>query len=123
MAENYDAAFKSIIELEIPKRQEESTHVFHQYTLKTSPDLRDELIKHLKSKNIPAMIYYPIPLYKQEAFRHYTTNGFKISNVEELCSSVLSLPIHTEIENSSQDKIIREVILTSLTNKVEKKFV
>ena len=110
MAENYDAAFKSIIELEIPKREEESTHVFHQYTLKTNPDLRDDLIKHLKLKNIPAMIYYPIPLYRQEAFRHYNTNGFKISNVEELCSSVLSLPIHTEIENSSQNKIIKEVV-------------
>jgi len=55
------------------------------------------------------MIYYPVPLYKQEAFSKYVDDGFYIKNVEELCTTVFSLPIHTEIENSSQDFIIQKV--------------
>ena len=109
MASKYDEAFSAIEELEIPKRQENSTHVFHQYTLKTKPELRDKIISHLKEKGIPAMIYYPVPLYKQEAFSHYVEAGFEIPNVESLCKSVFSLPIHTEIESSNQDYIIQEV--------------
>ncbi len=109
MASKYDEAFSAIEELEIPKRQENSTHVFHQYTLKTKPELRDKIISHLKEKGIPAMIYYPVPLYKQEAFSNYVEDGFEIPNVESLCKSVFSLPIHTEIESSSQDYIIQQV--------------
>lgn len=109
MASKYDEAFSAIEELEIPKRQENSTHVFHQYTLKTKPELRDKTISHLKEKGIPAMIYYPVPLYKQEAFSNYVKDGFEIPNVESLCKSVFSLPIHTEIESSSQDYIIQQV--------------
>ena len=109
MASRYDEAFSTIEELEIPSRQKASTHVFHQYTLKTKPELRDKIISHLKEKGIPAMIYYPVPLYKQEAFLHYVETGFEISNVESLCKSVFSLPIHTEIESSNQNYIIQEV--------------
>ena len=109
MALKYDEAFSAIEELGIPKRQDNSTHVFHQYTLKTKPELRDKIISHLKEKEIPAMIYYPVPLYKQEAFSHYVEHGFEIPNVESLCKGVFSLPIHTEIESSSQDYIIQQV--------------
>lgn len=109
MASKYDEAFSLIEGLEIPKRQGNSTHVFHQYTLKTKPELRDKIISYLKEKGIPAMIYYPVPLYKQEAFSHYVDTGFEISNVESLCKRVFSLPIHTEIESSNQDYIIKEV--------------
>ena len=52
------------------------------------------------------MVYYPLPLYKQNAFSKYVNKNFKIKNVENLCKSVLSLPIHTEIEESNQDFII-----------------
>ena len=55
------------------------------------------------------MIYYPVPLYKQEAFSSYVNSDFKIANVEQLCNTVFSLPIHTEIENSSQEFIIQKV--------------
>ena len=109
MALRYDDAFSKIEWLEIPRRQENSTHVFHQYTLKTKPELRDNIINCLKEKGIPVMIYYPVPLYKQEAFSHYVETGFEIQNVERLCQSVFSLPIHTEIESSNQDYIIQEV--------------
>jgi UDP-2-acetamido-2-deoxy-ribo-hexuluronate aminotransferase len=109
MAEEYDRNFSKITELSIPKRQSNSTHVFHQYTLKIKSELRSKLIDYLQVNNIPVMIYYPVPLYKQEAFSKYVVDGFYIKNVEELCTTVFSLPIHTEIENSSQDFIIQKV--------------
>ena len=109
MAKNYDENFSGIPELSIPKRQYNSTHVFHQYTLKVNTELRNLLIDFLKKNNIPVMIYYPVPLYKQEAFRKYVNSGFTIENIEKLCRSVFSLPIHTEYENSSQDFIINKV--------------
>jgi len=109
MASRYDEAFSKIEGLEIPIRQSNSTHVFHQYTLKTKPELRNKIINRLKERGIPAMIYYPVPLYKQEAFSHYTKTEFEIPNVERLCKSVFSLPIHTEIESSNQNYIIQEV--------------
>ena len=55
------------------------------------------------------MIYYPVPLYRQEAFSRYVDSNFEIPNIEKLCKSVFSLPIHTEIESSNQDYIIEEV--------------
>jgi len=109
MAEQYDRNFSKIPELTVPKRQCNSTHVFHQYTLKIKSELRSKLIDYLKASNIPVMIYYPVPLYRQEAFGNFVEDGFNIKNVEELCTSVFSLPIHTEIENSSQDFIIQKV--------------
>lgn len=109
MAKKYDNNFSKINELIIPKRQNNSTHVFHQYTLKVKAEIRSKLINFLQSNNIPVMIYYPVPLYKQEAFSHYVTEDFCIKNIEELCATVLSLPIHTEIENSSQEFIIQKI--------------
>jgi UDP-2-acetamido-2-deoxy-ribo-hexuluronate aminotransferase len=109
MAKNYDENFSKIPELTVPKRQCNSTHVFHQYTLKIDSKLRNSLIDYLKENNIPVMIYYPVPLYKQEAFNSCVNRDFKIANVEQLCNTVFSLPIHTEIENSSQEFIIKKV--------------
>ena len=66
-------------------------------------------VSFLNENKIPVMIYYPVPLYKQEAFSKNVNTGFTIENVEKLCSSVFSLPIHTEHENSSQELIINKV--------------
>ena len=109
MADEYDRSFSKIPEISIPKRQYNSTHVFHQYTLKVKSQLRSKLIEYLKSNGIPVMIYYPLPLYKQKAFSNFVRDNFSIRNVEELCNTVFSLPIHTEVENSSQEFIIRKV--------------
>jgi dTDP-4-amino-4,6-dideoxygalactose transaminase len=109
MAKNYDESFSEISALSIPKRQHNSTHVFHQYTLKVEHKLRSPLIGFLNENKIPVMIYYPVPLYKQEAFSKNVNSDFSISNVEELCDTVFSLPIHTEYENSSQEFIIQKV--------------
>lgn len=109
MAKIYDENFSEIPELTIPKRQHNSTHVFHQYTLMVNSKLRNSLIEFLKENRIPAMIYYPVPLYKQEAFSNHVNSNFTIPNVEELCKTVFSLPIHTEVEDSSQEFVLKKV--------------
>jgi dTDP-4-amino-4,6-dideoxygalactose transaminase len=109
MASFYDSAFGNIDQLEIPERQFNSSHVFHQYTLKVKNGRRDELQKHLSQKGIPSMIYYPLPLYKQEAFQQYVSAEFRLSTSETLCEQVLSLPIHTEINMDHMDYIISSV--------------
>jgi UDP-2-acetamido-2-deoxy-ribo-hexuluronate aminotransferase len=97
MATFYDEAMSTIDELEVPSRQINSTHVFHQYTLKVKNGKRNELQKYLTEKGIPSMIYYPLPLYKQEAFKQFVSSDFLLATSEELCDQVLSLPIHTEM--------------------------
>ena len=96
VADRYDLALSNIEELQTPKRMAYSTHVFHQYTLKVKNGKRDEMKDFLKEKGIPSMIYYPIPLYEQEAFKPFTdVTGLPIT--EQLCKDVISLPIHTEM--------------------------
>jgi dTDP-4-amino-4,6-dideoxygalactose transaminase len=97
MASYYDEAFSDIQELEAPARQHNSTHVFHQYTMKVKNGKRNELQQYLLELGIPSMIYYPLPLYKQEAFRQFVSSDFKLDTTELLCNEVLSLPIHTEM--------------------------
>jgi dTDP-4-amino-4,6-dideoxygalactose transaminase len=109
VASKYDAAFESIDGISIPERFAKSTHVFHQYTLKVPIEKRDNLIIQLKEKGIPTGVYYPIPLYKQDAFSHYQSNDFELPATEELCQSVISLPIHTEMELDEQEYIIESL--------------
>jgi dTDP-4-amino-4,6-dideoxygalactose transaminase len=98
-AECYDSILGDCDWLEIPERNSQSTHVFHQYTvkIKAGKEIRDNLRKSMAEKGIPTMIYYPIPLHLQKAF---ATEGIGIGSFpvsEILCDSVLSLPIHTEM--------------------------
>ena len=97
MANYYDTAFAKINELQVPKRLMNSTHVFHQYTLRVKSGKRNELQQFLSEIGIPSMIYYPLPLYKQDAFQQFIPADFQLKNTELLCDEVLSLPIHTEL--------------------------
>lgn len=110
VAKYYDTSFESIKEIQIPKRQLNSSHVFHQYTLKVKNGKRDELQKFLFEKGIPSMIYYPLPLYQQEAFQQYVDSNFKLVTTESLCNEVISLPIHTEMELDTMKYICSQVI-------------
>ena len=107
IAERYDRALGDIAELQTPAYQHNSTHVFHQYTLQVKKGERDKLRDYLSSHNISSMIYYPVPLYQQEAFQEYFTAQHPTT--EQLCSSVLSLPIHTEMKDETQDLIIQSI--------------
>lgn len=109
MAAYYDENLKEISGLQIPVRAKNSTHVFHQYTLKVKNGKRDKLQKYLAEKNIPSMIYYPLPLYKQEAFYEYVSKGFSLPVTEQLCSEVISLPIHTEFDLEASNYIVSEI--------------
>lgn len=94
----YDKAFANHPKIKTPVRSKKSTHVFHQYTIQLNGVNRAELKEYLASKDIPAMIYYPIPLHLQKAYAdsRYRQGDFPVT--EKLCSSVLSLPMHTELD-------------------------
>jgi dTDP-4-amino-4,6-dideoxygalactose transaminase len=109
VANYYDAALSEVEGLETPFRAPYSTHVFHQYTLKVKDGRRDELKKYLDEQKIPNMIYYPVPLYKQEAFKA-SSNGLEfLENTELLCKEVISLPIHTEMNEEQLAYICNKV--------------
>lgn len=105
----YDQAFSELSEIEIPVRNPKSTHVFHQYTILVKNGKRDDLKKYLEEQGVPSMVYYPIPLNHQEAFKDISKVIGKLSTSTQLCQSVLSLPIHTEMEEKVQDFIISKV--------------
>lgn len=108
-ADRYDAAFNEIEELTTPVRAAYSTHVFHQYTLKVSNGKREELREHLEELDIPAMIYYPVPLQDQKAFEGICEVRTDLSVTNSLSESVISLPMHSELSTEIQDRIIAGV--------------
>ena len=110
MAENYNKAFNSVEQLHIPELNKNSTHVYHQYTLRVHPIYRDSLRLYLKGKGIDNRIYYPIPLHKQKVFSKIVDSTYNLPNTNLLSVTCLSLPIHTEVENSSQKYIIDNVL-------------
>jgi dTDP-4-amino-4,6-dideoxygalactose transaminase len=108
-ADFYDKALKGLPGIEIPGRSSFSTHVFHQYTLKLSNMDREALMQHLEARGIPSMIYYPVPLHLQQAFRYlgHREGDFPVS--EKLCRSVLSLPMHTELDEEQLQFITQSI--------------
>jgi UDP-2-acetamido-2-deoxy-ribo-hexuluronate aminotransferase len=106
----YDKALASIEGLRTPARQPNSTHVFHQYTLRVSDNRRDELQAHLQAAGVPSMIYYPVPLYAQEAFRGTAANAIdSLPVTDQLCREVISLPMHSELDDNRLDYICTQV--------------
>ncbi|AHF14219.1 DegT/DnrJ/EryC1/StrS family aminotransferase [Niabella soli] len=105
----YDELLKDVAEIALPERSPMSSHVFHQYTIKISGNKRDELKAFLQQTGIPSMIYYPIPLQEQEAYRSLGLISGNLSVTSELCSSVLSLPMHTELSFEQQEFIASNI--------------
>lgn len=116
VAKYYDNVLASSSKIIIPERVDYSTHCFHQYTLKCNGVNRDHMQNFLKENNIPAMIYYPVPLHKQKAFTKNKINdkNFKITN--RLCKQVLSLPMHTELDTEQLEYICNKVLEFINTN-------
>ena len=85
-------------------------HVFHQYTIRILNGKRDALVKHLNENGIPNGVYYPIPLHRQKAYvdERYKESDFPVTN--ELIQEVISLPMHTELDEEQID-FISETIL------------
>ena len=109
-ADYYDNAFKNNHKIKTPVRAANSTHVFHQYTLVTTNIDRLKLQEFLQTKGIPAMIYYPVALHMQKAYLdpRYKTGDFPVS--EDLCRSVISLPMHTELDEEQLKHITSNVL-------------
>lgn len=105
----YDTAFADLEGLRIPFRYQNSTHVFHQYTVKVTDGKRDHFKEYLQNNGIPSMIYYPIPLYKQKAFAPFADGIDNLPVTEQLCNEVISLPIHTEMNAAELDYIVEKV--------------
>lgn len=110
VANYYDKVFANHPKIKIPSRVKNSSHVFHQYTLTLSEVDRTKLREHLATNGIPAMIYYPVPLHLQKAYvdSRYKSGDFPVT--EKLCANVISLPIHTEMDETSLKYICDQVL-------------
>jgi len=109
-ADYYDAHLQGIQGLLTPARQPNSTHVFHQYTLRIDGGRREALQAHLKKAGVPSMVYYPVALYDQEAFRGSAVNNIDFLPVTDvLCKEVISLPMHSEFDEAALAYIVASV--------------
>jgi dTDP-4-amino-4,6-dideoxygalactose transaminase len=109
-ADYYDKAFANHPKLITPYRSPRSRHVFHQYTLIANGFNRNELINYLQEQQIPVMIYYPVPMHQQKAYRdpRYKEGDFPVS--EWLSKNVFSLPMHTELDEEQLEYITYHVL-------------
>ena len=106
----YNKAFEGISWLTTPYVAPYTTHVYHQYTLLVNGINRDELSNYLTSKGIPNMIYYPVPGHKQKMFEHLGIATVDLPTTDWLTERVISLPIHTELDNEQLTFITTELI-------------
>lgn len=109
-ADYYDAAFANEAKITTPYRAPYSNHVFHQYTLLLEGVDRDGLVQYLASKNIPSMIYYPVPGHRQQMFGASGGNEHNLEITDWLTERVISLPIHTELEEEQLLHITQSVL-------------
>lgn len=99
VADYYDRTFANHPQIITPYRAPYSHHVFHQYTLTLEGVNRDKVKEQLLEKGIPSMIYYPIPAHRQQMFAHFHAEVASLQITDELCNKVISLPIHTEMND------------------------
>ncbi|WCO02094.1 DegT/DnrJ/EryC1/StrS family aminotransferase [Psychroserpens ponticola] len=110
-ANAYDDAFKDHDNIITPYREDvENCHVFHQYTLKILNADRDALVKHLNEQGIPCGVYYPIPLHLQKAYQDSRYNEADFTVTNQLVKEVISLPMHTELDDEQIEFITSTVI-------------
>ena len=109
IARRYDAELQNDGRWIIPSRHPNASHIYHQYTLRIMDGFRDKLQEHLKKRGIPSMVYYPLPLDKQEAFSGYARKAGSLDTSLRLTQEVLSIPIHTEMTESEQEYIIKSI--------------
>ncbi len=109
-ADFYDNEFKDNEKIAIPYRAPYSKHVFHQYTLILENVDRNGMIAFLAENNIPAMIYYPVPAHRQKMFAQFGGGGYDLEKTDWLTHRVISLPIHTELDEEQQSFITGKVL-------------
>jgi dTDP-4-amino-4,6-dideoxygalactose transaminase len=114
-ADYYDAAFANHPHITTPYRAANSKHVFHQYTLTLDgysnvAQVRNELNEYLATQKIPSMIYYPVPAHRQQMFAAFGGNDYNLETTDWLTDRVISLPMHTELEEEQLQLITSEVL-------------
>lgn len=109
VANYYDQFFAQFPQLKTPVRAENSTHVFHQYTLQVDGLDRNEMNKFLEEKGVPSMIYYPVPAHRQKMFESFGSASTVLPITDWLTERVISLPIHTEMKQEHLDIICNSV--------------
>lgn len=107
----YDEAFAAHPLLTTPQHAAYSRHVYHQYTLTLHESVnRDILQQYLSDRGIPTMIYYPVPCHRQNMFKDIDGNNFHLPNTDYLTPRVLSLPIHTEMDEATLQYITTHLL-------------
>lgn len=109
-ADYYDTAFANNAAIITPYRAANNKHVFHQYTLTLNGVDRDALHNYLADNAVPSMIYYPVPSHKQKMFDAFGGSGYTLPLTDWLTERVISLPIHTELEEEQQAFIVAKVL-------------
>jgi UDP-2-acetamido-2-deoxy-ribo-hexuluronate aminotransferase len=110
VADYYDRAFASHLKITVPFRTDYSRHVFHQYTLILDGVDRDKLQEFLAAKNIPSMIYYPVPAHRQQMFATFGGSSYNLPATDWLTKRVISLPMHTELDEEQLKYICSNVV-------------
>ncbi len=109
VADHYDSFFSTFIQIKTPVRGLESNHVFHQYTLTLEGLDRDALNVFLATKDVPSMIYYPVPAHRQKMFSAFGSENTVLPITDWLTERVISLPIHTEMADDQLNHICSAV--------------
>ncbi len=113
-ADFYDAAFAGNDKIAVPYRAANNNHVFHQYTLTLNGVDRDALHQFLADNGVPSMIYYPVPAHRQKMFDAFGGNEYQLEVTDWLTERVISLPIHTELDEEQQLSFITSNVLAYL---------
>jgi UDP-2-acetamido-2-deoxy-ribo-hexuluronate aminotransferase len=109
-ADYYDQYFMGISQIKTPVRNSYSKHVFHQYTIQLEGIDRNELSAFLAQRDIPSMIYYPVPAHRQKMFSAFGSENTELPVTDWLTNRVLSLPIHTELQDEQLEYICSSVV-------------
>lgn len=109
-ADFYDSAFASHPKISVPYRAPHSRHVFHQYTLTLDGLDRNGLHDYLAARNIPSMIYYPVPAHRQKMFENFNSSNTVLHTTDWLTERVISLPMHTEMDEEQLNYITQNVL-------------
>ncbi|AEA44044.1 DegT/DnrJ/EryC1/StrS family aminotransferase [Fluviicola taffensis] len=110
VADFYDRVLGVSDKIVVPYRDGKSKHVFHQYTVQLNGVNRDALQTYLATKDIPSMIYYPVPAHKQGMFKSFNLGELDLPVTESLTKNVISFPIHTEMTEDQQSYICSEIL-------------
>ena len=110
VANYYDSELAKLEHVIIPHQANHSEHIYHQYTIRVAVEDRDDLQSWLREKNIASTIYYPKPVYHQEAYKSYNPDEIQLAKTEELCKTVLSIPINPTITKEEQELVVQRIL-------------